>query len=108
MKSAGLTPAKKFMNTVKNGGGMEKKQTGMSLNLFEERVRLVSAKGPLLSYSFAVYVSGLSRTRLRQLVADGKLGTEKVNGQCLIVLQDLVGYRRQSLKCRGRKTNVKN
>jgi len=74
-----------------------------SLEVFEERVRLVSEKGPLLSYSFAGFVSGYSRARLRQLVSEGKLETEKVNGQLLIVLRSLVEYRRRILK-RKRKS----
>lgn len=69
-----------------------------SLEMFEERVRLVSGKGPLLTYSFAGYVSGLSRARLRQLVGTGTVETEKVNGQLLIVLKSLVEYRRRILK----------
>jgi hypothetical protein len=65
---------------------------------FEGRVRQVSGKGPLLSYSFAGYVSGYSRARLRQLVSEGTVETEKVNGQLLIVLRSLVDYRRRRLK----------
>jgi hypothetical protein len=65
---------------------------------FEDRVRQVSGKGPLLSYSFAGYVSGYSRARLRQLVSRGTVETEKVNGQLLIVLRSLVDYRRRILK----------
>ena len=73
-----------------------------SLEAFEDRVRLVSGKGPLLAYSLAVYVSGLSRARLRQLVEAGKVETEKVNGQLMIVLRSLADYRRRIL--RGRKS----
>ena len=69
-----------------------------SLAAFDERVRLVSGKGPLLTYSFAGYVSGLSRARLRQLVSAGTVETEKVNGQLMIVLRSLVQYRRRILK----------
>ena len=77
-----------------------------SLEMFEERVRLVSGKGPLLSYSFAGYVSGYSRARLRQLVSLGTLETEKVNGQLLIVLRSLVDYRRRILKRKGKAVRV--
>ena len=66
--------------------------------MFEERVRLVSGKGPLLPCSLAVYVSGLSRARLRQLMSSGKVETEKVNGQRMIVLRSLVQYRRRILR----------
>lgn len=69
-----------------------------SLAAFEERVRLLSEKGPLLTYSFAGYVSGLSRARLRQLVSAGTVETERVNGQLMIVLRSLVEYRRRILK----------
>ena len=69
-----------------------------SLETFEERVRHVSDKGPLLVYSLAAYVSGLSRARLRQLVSTGVVETEKVNGQLMIVLRSLVEYRRRTLK----------
>lgn len=71
------------------------------LESFEQRVRQVSGKGPLLVYSLAAYVSGLSRTRLRQLVSAGAIETEKVNGQLMIVLRSLVEYRRRTLKRHG-------
>ena len=78
-----------------------------SLALFEERVRLLSEKGPLLTYSFAGYVSGLSRARLRQLVANGTVETEKVNGQLMIVLRSLVQYRRRILKRHERSKSAR-
>lgn len=65
---------------------------------FEERVRQVSGKGPLLTYSCAGYVSGLSRARLRQLVDLGTLEIEKVNGQRMIVLGSLIQYREELLR----------
>jgi hypothetical protein len=68
------------------------------LEAFEKRVRLMSDRGPLLAYSMAGYVSGLSRARLRQLVGCGKVETECVNGQRMIVLRSLVRYRRRVLK----------
>ncbi len=71
-----------------------------SLEAFDQRVHLVSDKGPLLPCSLAVYVSGLSRARLRQLMACGKVETEKVNGQSMIVLRSLVHYRRPILRRR--------
>jgi hypothetical protein len=78
-----------------------------SLETFEERVRQVSGKGPLLVYSLAVYVSGLSRARLRQLVGTGAVETEKVNGQLMIVLRSLVEYRRRTLKRQRRAKSAR-
>jgi hypothetical protein len=78
---------------------MDNVETKVSdLETFEARVRQVSGKGPLLVYSLASYVSGLSRARLRQLVETGKVETEKVNGQLMIVLRSLAEYRRRILK----------
>ncbi len=77
-----------------------------SLETFEARVRQVSGKGPLLVYSLAAYVSGLSRARLRQLVDTGKVETEKVNGQLMIVLRSLAQYRRRILR-RNRRNSAK-
>ncbi len=67
------------------------------LELFEKRVRSVSEKGTLLPYSIASYISGLSDTRLRALVAAGKLETENIDGRIFIVLSSLINHRRRSL-----------
>jgi hypothetical protein len=86
---------------------MEYSQMGSnSLEAFEARVRELSGKGPLLSYSFAAYVSGLSRARLRQLVMTNKVETERVNGQLLIVMRSLVEYRRRVLRRMGPKSTA--
>lgn len=68
------------------------------LHAFEERVRLITEKGMLLPYPVALFVAGISDTRLRQLVASGRLETAIVDQRPYILLRSLVAYRRRALK----------
>jgi len=71
------------------------------LAAFEERVRLMTEKGMLLPFPVALFVAGISDTRLRQLVASGRLETAVIDQRPYIVLRSLVAYRRRVLKHLG-------
>ncbi len=68
------------------------------LQAFEERVRLMTDKGTLLPYPVALFLAGISDTRLRQLVATGRLETAIIDQRPYILLRSLVAYRRQALR----------
>ncbi len=68
------------------------------LEAFEERVRLMNEKGTLLPFPVALFVAGISDTRLRQLVASGRLETAIIDQRPYVLLRSLVAYRRRALR----------
>src|SRR5579872_5314032 len=92
--SATPKPALKRVEAAKAPG----QESQGELAAFEERVRLMTQKGMLLPFPVALYVAGISDTRLRQLVASGRLETTIIDQRPYIVLRSLIAYRRQALR----------